>query len=102
MKNLLKLEELAQFSLAVLALYIQPLHFSWWLWPILFFAPDLGMLGYIINSGVGAATYNLAHHKLVAVLFIISGYFMMMPVLTLTGLLLYGHSSFDRVLGYGL
>jgi hypothetical protein len=102
MKNLLKLEELAQLSLAILGLYVQPIHFSWWLWPIIFFAPDLGMLGYLINTTVGAVTYNLTHHKLIAVLFIVTGYFLAQPVLTLTGLLIYGHSSFDRVLGYGL
>jgi hypothetical protein len=102
MKNLLKLEELAQLCLAILGLYLQPLHFAWWLWPILFLSPDLGMLGYLINTNVGAVTYNLTHHKLVAVLFIIVGYLLMQPVYTFTGLLLYAHSSFDRVLGYGL
>jgi hypothetical protein len=47
-------------------------------------------------------TYDLFHHKLIAIVVLGAGWYMGMPVLTLSGLLLYAHSSFDRVLGYGL
>ena len=30
------------------------LHFSWWLYGILFFTPDVFMLGYLVNLRMGA------------------------------------------------
>jgi hypothetical protein len=102
MDKVLKLEELAQLAICIIALYYQPLSFRWWVWPILFLLPDAGILGYLINTSVGAIIYNLFHHKLIAMLILGAGWYMNIPVLTLSGLLLYGHSSFDRVLGYGL
>ncbi len=102
MKATLALEEAAQLALAIFGLYTQTLQLSWWLWPILFLAPDLGMLGYLAGPRAGAITYNLLHHKGVAIGVLAIGWFMAIPALTLAGLLLYAHSSFDRILGYGL
>ena len=102
MDKILKLEELAQLAICIVALYYQPLEFRWWTWIILFLLPDVGMLGYLINTSAGAVSYNLFHHKLIAIVILGAGWYMHMPVLTLAGLLLYAHSSFDRTLGYGL
>ena len=102
MNKVLRLEELAQLAIALVALYYQPLTFRWWIWPVLFLSPDISMLGYLINTSVGAVAYNLFHHKLTAVVILAAGWYLTMPVVTLTGLLLYAHSSFDRVFGYGL
>lgn len=102
MKYLLKLEELAQLILCIAGLYFLPLHIYWWLWPVLFLLPDLSMIGYLVNTKVGALCYNLAHHKGTAGIIILAGWFLSNPVLLLIGLLLWGHSAFDRVLGYGL
>ena len=102
MDTTLKLEELAQFALAAVLLYYQPLHFSWWVWIILFLLPDLGMIGYTVSPAAGAITYNLFHHKMIAILLLGIGYYADLPYFTLAGLLLYGHASFDRALGYGL
>jgi hypothetical protein len=60
------------------------------------------MLGYLVNTRVGAITYNLFHHKGIAIVFYLLGVFLTIPELTLVGVVLFGHSSFDRVLGYGL
>ena len=102
MNYLLQLEELAQFLIIVFALGKQPIQLSWWLWPIVFLAPDLGMIGYLANPAVGAITYNLTHHKMLAIIFIAVGYFTNNNILIFIGLIIYGHSSFDRMLGYGL
>ena len=56
---LLRIEEAALLVLAVF-LY-QHQHCSWFLFTILFFAPDLFMLGYLISPSLGSATYNLVH-----------------------------------------
>lgn len=100
MKNLLKLEELSLFGLS-LCLF-SGLGYSWGTYALLFLAPDLSMLGYLMNPRVGSWTYNLIHHKGLSVMFYVLGYLTGNPALMFAGTLLLGHSSFDRVLGYGL
>ncbi len=102
MKTLLQTEEVAQLLLGVLGLYYQPIHFSAWLWIILFLSPDISMLGYLINTRIGAYGYNLFHHKLIAILIAIIGFYMHHDTMLLVGILLFAHSCFDRVWGYGL
>ena len=91
-----------QLILAIIGLYYQPIHFAWWLWPILFLSPDLSMAGYLINPTVGGVMYNFAHHVAVAGALIIFGFFLHVPIMLFIGLLLWAHSSFDRMMGYGL
>lgn len=100
MKNLLRLEEVMMFGLAI---YLNSyLPFAGWVFWALFLLPDLGMLGYLVNTQVGAVTYNLCHHKGMAIAIYLAGYFLAIHELTLTGVVLFGHSSFDRIFGYGL
>jgi hypothetical protein len=100
MKTTLRLEEAAMLILAVYLNTFLP--FEWWVYWAFFLAPDLGMIGYLANAKVGAFTYNLVHHKGVAIAFYILGIGLSSPELQFTGLLLFGHSAFDRMLGYGL
>ncbi|KAA6438426.1 DUF4260 family protein [Dyadobacter flavalbus] len=100
MKTLLKTEEAAEFALSIIL--FSKLPFSWWLYPALFLLPDLSMIGYLINDRVGALTYNLFHHKALAVLTGVTGLFFHNDYLMLAGILLFGHSSMDRMMGYGL
>jgi hypothetical protein len=51
---------------------------------------------------VGAWTYNLAHHKGIAVVLFVLGGYLQLQWLQLVGAIMLGHSSFDRMLGYGL
>ncbi len=100
MKKLIALEEL---FLALLASYLfTTLDYAWWLFFALFFVPDLSMLGYIFGSRVGALAYNLAHHKGIAIALFLLGGAVQAPALQLAGTIMLAHSSFDRVLGYGL
>jgi hypothetical protein len=101
LKNLLKAEEAALLSLAV-TLNQMMIPYAGWLYWALFLAPDLSMIGYLVNTRVGAAMYNIAHHKGTAVLCFALGLILSSIPLQFTGLLLLGHSSFDRILGYGL
>ncbi len=100
MKNLLKLEELFLFGLALFL--FSGLDYGWGWYALMFFAPDLSMLGYLANPRLGARTYNLVHHQGLAVALYVLGYLLTNPALMFAGTLLLGHSSFDRVLGYGL
>jgi hypothetical protein len=100
MKNLLKLEEFFLFGLALLL--FSHLEYGWGIYALLFLAPDLSMTGYLLNPRLGAWTYNLIHHKGLAVTLYTFGYLLATPWLMFAGTLLLGHSSLDRVFGYGL
>ncbi|MFI5203050.1 MAG: DUF4260 domain-containing protein [Flavobacteriales bacterium] len=100
MKTLLILEEAAMFGFSIFL--FQQTSFEWWWYPALILAPDIGMLGYLINSKTGAVTYNLFHHKAIAVAVLCAGYVYMQPWILLSGIILFGHASMDRVFGYGL
>ncbi|MGA7195010.1 MAG: DUF4260 domain-containing protein [Anaerolineales bacterium] len=100
MKTLIKIEEL---FLVILSFYLfLNLHYAWWWFLILFFAPDLSMIGYLINPRVGALKYDFVHHKGTAVALFILGSFLHLEWTQAAGLIILGHSSFDRILGYGL
>jgi hypothetical protein len=102
MKTILKLEEAAMASIGIYFLSLYNLGLPIWLWVILFFTPDFGMLGYLLNTKVGAVTYNLFHHKGIAIALAAIGYYWHNDVLIAIGLLLFAHASFDRIFGYGL
>jgi hypothetical protein len=102
MKTILKFEEAAMMLVGMYFLYVYNLSLPVWVWVLLFFAPDIGMLGYLVNNRVGAISYNIFHHKGLALAVGFIGYFMGNEVLIAVGALLFAHSSFDRMLGYGL
>ncbi len=100
MKVLLKLEELLMFTLGLFMFGL--LGYQWWWFLILILAPDIGMLGYLFSNKIGAITYNLFHHKGLAILLYFSGMYFSSPIIELAGIMIFSHSSLDRVLGYGL
>lgn len=102
MDKVIKLEELAQFAAVIVALYYIPVHVSWWAWIFIFLAPDLSMLGYLAGPAAGAVSYNFFHHKMLALAVIGIGWYIEIPYVLMAGLVLYGHSTMDRMLGYGL
>jgi len=107
MKNLLKLEELAQFLACVIVLQ-WVIGVPWWVYLLLLIGPDISMIGYLFGTDVGAFTYNVVHHKAVALVVVLISWFagiVAMPFgsqLFVAGIILYGHASMDRIFGYGL
>lgn len=74
---------------------------SWLLFAALLLAPDLGMLGYVAGTRVGATTYNAVHvyaGPAAAVLVGMAGVAWALPV----GVIWLAHIGMDRALGYGL
>ncbi len=102
MKTVLKVEEAALAGIVLYFLTKRSLGLPAWLWVLLFFTPDVSMLGYLAGARIGAFTYNLFHHKGIAILLIAIGYYFTIEVLLPTGILLFAHASFDRIWGYGL
>lgn len=100
MKTVIKLEEVSLFILGIYLFSL--LNYQWWWFLVLILAPDFSMLGYIANNKAGALSYNLFHHKGIAVLLYLCGCYLQVELLQLIGVILFSHSSMDRMFGYGL
>lgn len=100
MKLTLQLEELAMLLLGIYVFGF--LYYEWWWFLVLFLAPDLGMIGYAFGNRAGAFLYNLFHHKGLAIMIYLAGFFFLDPVLQLIGVIMFSHAAFDRMMGYGL
>lgn len=74
----------------------------WELYAILFFAPDLGFLGYLAGPRVGALVYNALHTTIAPLLLAVGGLVILWPMAGTIALIWLAHIGFDRMLGYGL
>ena len=100
MPTLLKLESLALFVLGIFL--FSTLTVAWWWFPVLLLTPDLSMVGYLAGPKIGAAIYNVVHHKGAGIGIYILGGLMSSQWAMLIGVILFAHSTFDRIFGYGL
>lgn len=100
MQKILKVEEIALFGLSIYLFH--QTDFTWWWYPTLILIPDISMIGYLAGSKIGAYSYNLFHHKAFAIMVLTIGWFSGNEWIALSGIILFGHSSLDRVFGYGL
>src|SRR6266487_717447 len=100
MKKIIQLEGLAMF---ILSIYLfSQLSFKWWWFPVLILTPVISMVGYAFGNKAGAVTYNMFYHKALGIALYIFGIFTQNEVIQLIGIILFGHSSMDRMLSYGL
>ena len=74
---------------------------SWLVFALLFFVPDLFMLGYLRSAKTGAAVYNLGHNYAVPGLLALAG-LVVGPIAFGLAAIWVAHIGLDRVLGYGL
>lgn len=100
MNTVVKLEETGLFILGIYLFSL--LDYSWWWFPALLLVPDLSMIGYAFGNKAGAWAYNIVHHRGVAVIVYLAGVYLANTALQLAGVILFSHSCFDRMLGYGL
>lgn len=100
MKNVLKLEELGLFIFSFVLFTRTDV--SWWWFFVLLLTPDISMLGYLFGAKAGAIIYNIFHHRGLAILIMMAGYYWYFNLLYISGIILFGHSSMDRLFGYGL
>ena len=75
---------------------------SWWLVVLIFFAPDVSFVAYLLGPKVGAFGYNIAHVYALGAILLALGLSMELATAPLLGALWLAHSGFDRMLGYGL
>jgi hypothetical protein len=104
MRFLLRAEGAALFAAAVLAFHA--LDISWWMFAVLFLAPDLALVFYLLGPCVGAVAYNVMHSTIGPLVLGSIGWLMGFNIL---GTILAGcaaiwmaHVGMDRMLGLGL
>ena len=74
----------------------------WWLYAVLFLAPDLSFLGYLAGPKIGASVYNAMHSSIVPMAMLTVGFGFAPPLVLSLALIWLAHIGFDRALGYGL
>ena len=74
----------------------------WWMFLVLFLAPDLSFAAYLGGPRWGAIVYNAAHSTLGPVALMVAGFGLAAPLLQSLATIWLAHIGFDRALGYGL
>ena len=98
--KILRLESLAWFCLSLY--FFQYIQIPWWVILILFFSPDLFMVGYLLGPKKGAFVYNIAHTTVLPVILGFYGFFFKVPLCMELSCIWWSHINFDRMLGIGL
>lgn len=74
----------------------------WWLYPLVLFAPDVTMAGYLRGNRFGASCYNIGHSYPAPALTITAGWLITSHLAVAIGVIWFGHVGLDRALGFGL
>ena len=100
LRTLIRLEGLTLFAGMILLYTIGS--GPWWLFAILFLAPDLSFVAYLAGPKFGAIAYNAAHSYLAPMALMVTGFGMNWPLALSIATIWFAHIGFDRALGYGL
>ncbi|WP_421723932.1 DUF4260 domain-containing protein [Bauldia sp.] len=99
-RTLLRLEGLALLVASVVGYAL--IGSSWWLFAILFLAPDLTFVAFSFGPRVGAIAYDAAHTTIGPAIAIVIGLVVGVDILVAVGLIWTAHIGMDRAIGYGL
>jgi hypothetical protein len=97
---LLRTEGAVMFALSLLLYWLDG--GSWVLFVLLFLAPDVSMLGYVVGTRVGAGVYNVFHTYALPAALAAYGLVGGSTVAVSVALIWFAHIGVDRMLGYGL
>jgi uncharacterized protein DUF4260 len=99
-RTLLRLEGLTLF--AGMTLLYAVWDGSWWVYAILFLAPDLSFAAYLAGPRIGAVVYNAAHSYMAPMVLMTAGFALSSPLVLSIAMIWLAHIGIDRALGYGL
>ena len=100
LRTLLRLEGLTLFAGMTLLYGIWG--GSWWIYALLFLAPDLSFAGYMAGPRFGAIVYNAAHSYMAPMALMTAGLAPGSPLPLSIAMIWLAHIGIDRALGYGL
>jgi hypothetical protein len=75
---------------------------SWWVYAIVFLAPDLSFAAYLAGPRAGAIVYNAAHSYMAPMTLMITGFALSSPLVLSIAMIWLAHIGIDRALGYGM
>jgi len=97
---LLRLEGLALF--AAMVLLYSTRGGPWWLFAVLFLAPDLSFAAYLAGARIGGMVYNAVHVTAVPIVLLIAGFAFDQSLAASIAIIWLAHIGMDRAAGYGL
>jgi hypothetical protein len=100
LRTLLRLEGLTLF--AGMTMLYAVWGESWWIYAILFLAPDLSFAACLAGPKVGAIVYNAAHSYMAPMALMVTGFGMASPLTLSIAIIWLAHIGIDRALGFGL
>jgi hypothetical protein len=100
LRTLLRLEGLTLF--AGMTLLYAVWGGSWWVYFVVFLAPDLSFAAYLAGPRIGAIIYNTAHSYMAPMALMTTGFATNSPLTLSIALIWLAHIGIDRALGYGL
>ena len=100
LRTLLRLEGLALLALMTAAYAV--LGESWWIYAVLFLAPDLSFAAYLAGPRAGAFVYNAAHSTIGPIMLAAAGFALGPALVFSIAMIWLAHIGLDRALGYGL
>src|SRR5918993_2487185 len=76
--------------------------YEWWLFLAFLLAPDVTGAGYVVNSRVGAAAYDVGHLDALPIALGVVGVLVDSDLCVKLALIWLAHIGIDRAVGYGL
>ena len=92
-----RVEGLVIFIVGLLLWWQWNVGMPWWAAFLIFFAPDLSFIGYVLGPKVGAVCYNTVHVYAFGAIFVAIGIFLSLPFYASIGALWLAHCGFDRM-----
>ena len=100
LRKIISLEYVIAFMITVF--FYGHLEFSWLYFIVFLLLPDITMIGYVLNTKIGALCYNIGHSFALPAVLLIMGFMQSSPSLLTAALIWLAHIFLDRALGYGL
>ncbi len=99
-RPILRAEGLAVFIAGTLVYFFDG--GAWWLYLVLFLAPDLSFIAYGAGTRIGAMAYNAVHSYIAPLVLALAGWLGGQDLALHVALIWLAHIGIDRTLGYGL
>lgn len=100
LRKIISMEYLIAFLVSIF--FYWHFEFSFLYFVLFLLLPDISMLGYIINTKVGALFYNIGHSLVVPAILLILGFVTVSAPLLMASIIWLAHIFLDRALGFGL
>jgi hypothetical protein len=75
---------------------------AWWIYFVLFLAPDISFVAYFSGPKFGAMIYNAMHSYMIPFTLLVLGFGFEAPLVLSIAMIWLAHIGFDRALGYGM